>query len=174
MYPWSYVHRQQFPSILPRTRTVLFHKVPILAILGRHKSENVSRIRHETPLALTIPNKVRLSKSIRILPMHEGAAKVVCHQPGLVTLESHHKVVERYMTKMVNGIVDNVPNQFSHICLRNFSNHTVNVPKNTAIRLASPAPSSSFTLPPHKSSGEIHLQKGGRKGLRKKKTQPCS
>lgn len=65
--------------------------------------------------------------------MHQVLAKIGCDQAGILTLESHHEVLQRHMTMIANGIVNNVPNQTFQECFTNVRNHMVILPKSTVV-----------------------------------------
>lgn len=77
--------------------------------------------------------------------MHQALAKW-WEQLGLVTLESHHEVLECQMKVIENEIVDNLLNQTVQVCLSSVSNHTVKLPNKTVVAFAPSTPVNIFTL----------------------------
>lgn len=118
---------------------------------------------------VTVFNKARLSRSIRIPRMHQVVAKVGYNRTCLLTIERNHKVLERHMIMMVHGIMDKVLKQTFQVWLSNFSNHAVKLFKKTVVGLASPVLGSIFTVRPQRSSRELHLKEGEGKTNRGKR-----
>lgn len=135
---------------------------PRVAIIGRHKSKTTSGPWQKTAAA-TVSNKDRVAKCIQIPPMHQAVAIVVCNQPGLLTLERDHTKLEHHLNMMAKRIVNNKPNQTFQVCLRNLSNHMVQLPKNKVVWLESFTRRSISTRTPQRSSGELHAKGWGSK-----------
>lgn len=126
-------------AIYPVLRKVfLYHTRPV-AIIGSDSGPNYNP--QGPPLAQsTVPNMVRLSKAIMILPMTQITALYHYKSAGLVTLQNHLKMNHRHFSLMVNGIVDCRPMVTFWISFSCFRDRSIRLPKETVIGIALLAP----------------------------------
>lgn len=130
-----------FRAAVQPQRKIFFRHAPSVAFLGAAEpsAETASDINRTKTGAVSEPptsRNVRLVKTVTAPPMTQVTVRVSTPAAGPSFLQSHSCTTVRHLRLLAEDVMDVIPHQPLMVCVRNFGDQPVHLPKQTKLGIA--------------------------------------